>query len=571
MRTSQMRHPEAEQLLRYADGESPARSAGQIRSHLEACWECRAELEDLQSAIGECVHYRRNTLQRHLPAPPAPWADIYDQFAKIDAAFERDSFRERVMWVLRTPFRSTKKWAPVAVALIAACTLFYWFRQTPSVQAAELLRRAIAAADSRPQRPRPIQIRTKTRRLTRITGAERKVTLNAADTDTVSSLQALFQAAHYDWKDPLSAKSYQEWRDRLKDKRDEVVEEQDAYSIRTNTGSGELMEATLKIRRRDLLPVAGRLEFRDQEWVEITEIAEEATQAPDPIASAGRNRADHQSNALPRILPNGRPPSSISTSATIGDELHVLATLREMNADLGDPIEVSQVSGDILVTGVGVPTQRQQEIKTALSSHKHVVIRFFEPTQETVQPEREASADTTTAANVQQLQTRIARQIGGRVYFTQLAAQVLDLSEPMMARAYALRRLAERIPIEVEPELSTEERGIVRRLQRDHTEALGRQIAEIDRILKPVLASVGGASETGQPGVTSSGAWQSATEELFQTARRVDRLLAVMFGAAVGESSGEQIPSQLLSSLVQLRGKLEVYDRLSTQALERRE
>jgi hypothetical protein len=43
-----------------------------------------------------------------------------------------------------------------------------------------------------------------------------------------------------------------------------------------------------------------------------------------------------------------------------------------------------------------------------------------------------------------------------------------------------------------------------------------------------------------------------------------------MFGAATGESSGEQLPSQLLSSLAQLRSGLEAYDRLSTQALERR-
>ena len=42
-----------------------------------------------------------------------------------------------------------------------------------------------------------------------------------------------------------------------------------------------------------------------------------------------------------------------------------------------------------------------------------------------------------------QLQSRVAEQIGGRVYFAQLAAQVLDLSEPMMSRAYALKRLAE--------------------------------------------------------------------------------------------------------------------------------
>ena len=100
-----------------------------------------------------------------------------------------------------------QRWAPVAVALLLICVLFYRFRQTPSVQAAELLRKAIAAADSRPEKPRRIQIRTKDRRFVRIAGAARN--------DAAGAIEPLFIAAQYDWKDPLSAKSYQAWRDRL--------------------------------------------------------------------------------------------------------------------------------------------------------------------------------------------------------------------------------------------------------------------------------------------------------------------------------------------------------------------
>ena len=58
-------------------------------------------------------------------------------------------------------------------------------------------------------------------------------------------------------------------------------------------------------------------------------------------------------------------------------------------------------------------------------------------------------------------------------------------------------------------------------------------------------------------------AWQPATEELFQSARRVEKLLAVMFGAAAGDSAEDQLPAQLLSSLAQLRAKVEGYDRIS--------
>src|SRR5882672_10415713 len=99
MRMPQTSHPEEEQLLRYADGESPARAASRIRSHLEACWDCRAAIEEQQNTIGECVRYRKNVLQRHLPPPPAPWTDIYRGFAEVDAALEQAGLWERALRV----------------------------------------------------------------------------------------------------------------------------------------------------------------------------------------------------------------------------------------------------------------------------------------------------------------------------------------------------------------------------------------------------------------------------------------------------------------------------------------
>ena len=523
-------HLEDEQLLRYADGEAPARDAAAIRSHLEACWQCREQLEQLQNTVGECVRYRKNILQRHLPPPPAPWTDIYRGFGEIDAALAQASFRERVARVLRAPAYSSRRWAAVAVTLLAICVLYYRFRQTPTVQAAELLRKAVAAADAHPGKPRRIQIRAKDRILT---------------PDALSSLQTLFRQAHYDWDDPLSAKSYQAWREGLADKREEVTEEREAYRIRTETGSGELMSATLKIRTQDLLPVEERFEFRNREWVEITELAGEV-EPPVLIAKGDGNAPEHHT----------KTPAS-PTSATVGDELHVLASLHRVGADLGDPIEVSRAGGDVLVAGIGIAPQRQQEIHDALGAQKHVVVRFSDPVPARLEAPREASTESAPAADIQQVQAQMAEQIGGRVYFSQLAAQILDMSEPMMARAYALRRLAERIPVEAESELSVQDRQLLRSLQQEHTGALRRQTAEIDRLLRPALESVRGAGRASVDSIASCSA-----EELFQSARRVEKLLAVMFGAAPPEFPGEQVPSQLLSSLAQLRARVDAYDRL---------
>jgi hypothetical protein len=556
-----MSHPGEEQLLLYADGESPARDAAKIRLHLEACWECRGAMEELQETVGQCVRYRKNVLQACLPPPPAPWGDIRVRFDRIDAAFDRASFWVRAARALRSP-GNARRWASVAVACLVFCVLFYRFRQTPSVEASELLRKAIAAAEAHPEKPRRIQIRTKDMRVTRLAGMRPRVASDDVTTDT-RQLQALFRSADYDWDDPLSARAYQSWRDRLADKRDEVARETDSYRIRT-MGSGELAAATLKIRMQDFRPVEERFEFRNREWVEITELDEET--ATESIAAAGE-RTD---GAKPRrVFPLNaeRLPGTPSHAATIGDELRVLAALNQVGADLGDPIEVSRAKGDILVSGVGIAPQRQEEIQGALRSQKHVVVRFSESAPVSVPQEREAPMDSTASTDVRsQLQGQMAEQMGGRVYFVQLGAQVLDLSESMMSRAYALRRLAEQIPIGIEPELSPQDWQILKSLRREHSEALRRQAAEIDRLLRPALASV---SRPRSAGVASPEAWQPATEELFQSARRVDKLLAAVFGASAGEPSSGQLPSQLQAGLAELNARLDAYSLLSQQSVER--
>jgi hypothetical protein len=58
-------------------------------------------------------------------------------------------------------------------------------------------------------------------------------------------------------------------------------------------------------------------------------------------------------------------------------------------------------------------------------------------------------------------------------------------------------------------------------------------------------------------------ALQPATEDLFQSARRVEKLLAVVFGAApADDSANTQLPAQLLSAITDLRAKVEAYDHL---------
>ena len=77
-------HPEQTTLLRFFDGELPVRESRRMERHLEACWECRAELEKLKQTVADCIYYRDEVLAQAMPEPPQAWGDIYAGFARID-------------------------------------------------------------------------------------------------------------------------------------------------------------------------------------------------------------------------------------------------------------------------------------------------------------------------------------------------------------------------------------------------------------------------------------------------------------------------------------------------------
>src|ERR1039457_3790716 len=156
MKQPEMRHPENEQILRYVDGELPARAVRKIRTDLSAYWERRAQLQEIEETINNCLAYRKNILKNHLPTPPAPWVDIYQGFAEMDASPEPDFFHgpepavsTRTRWLAWLTM-GARRWALAAAVLLLVCAaILYRIRLTPSIQAAELLQRAVAAADAR--------------------------------------------------------------------------------------------------------------------------------------------------------------------------------------------------------------------------------------------------------------------------------------------------------------------------------------------------------------------------------------------------------------------------------------
>ena len=95
-----LHHPENELLLRLLDGELSRRQARQVRRHVEACWQCRTELDELQKLVAECVRHR--TRVADALAPPQAWPDLTREFNRVDEAGARASLlgRSAVRWIL---------------------------------------------------------------------------------------------------------------------------------------------------------------------------------------------------------------------------------------------------------------------------------------------------------------------------------------------------------------------------------------------------------------------------------------------------------------------------------------
>lgn len=550
-------HPDPDSLLLFLDGELEPKRAGQIQAHLAACWQCRTELEELQKTISESVRYRQTVFQSCFPSPPAPWCDIRSRMTDVDATLGSSSFLRGTLKGTGTVVRNPRWWAPALAAGLALTVIVMQFRNTPAVSAAELLRKATIAADSQPKKPRKIQFVSANRRLTRVTGASvaSKITLSKEDTENLAVIQAMFTAARYDWADPLSAHSYSSWRDGLAAKNDQVETKDDCYVLRTSTTDGEIVEASLKLRTSDLRPVEGTLEFRSHELLEMRDVSEEPV-----FTSESRSTGDGDTRAMTPASPNRVQTSSVvappaTESSSISHELNVYATLRRLNADLGEPIEVLRRDDRVLVTGVGVAPERQSQLRAELASQQGVVVEFTDPTSVSAPTGSERVTSSRNAPSPSMVQ--IEKYFGSRVAFDQFADQTFELSDAMMARIHALRRLAERFPVEIDSKLTADDRRLLVSMRLEHFGALSSKTEGLQQRMGPVLSALG-ASPADQPRLQSLATWQAATEEIFRDARQVEIQLGVLLGGASGETS----PSRVLSSLSSLRSKIKSYESL---------
>ena len=515
-------HPGEERLMRLADGELTPRQSAVVRDHLEACWQCRAEMEAIQGAVADCVHYRKSVLHAHLPPAPARWRDLSAGFAAVDREIAAESSWWRHLWQAVSPPRF---WVPaVAAGLVVTLVLVPWLRVTPTVQAAELLRQAVLAAQSRPPVTaggRKLQVRTKSQKLTYATASSPA----AAD---LRPVKALFESAQYDWNDALSAKAYLEWHDRLASKTDEVTPDGGGfYQIKTRASDGALSEATLRLRQDDLQPVQGLFKFRGDEWVELTEVPAE----PDVLVAAARVNNPVNTPIDPSAAP---VRTDLVSPASVTGELRVLEALHRVGADLGDPIEVTRVGPQVEVKGFGIEGRRREQIERALQGLSAVNLWFVDEAAPAGFATEASPGSTAVKSAASPLHDYLEQYLGGRMAIEQFANDVFDRYELVMARAHAIQRLCARFP---DPSsLHAADLSVYRAIQRNHA----RSLIQLERDLAGILRTVA------PPSVSPlSVVGPSTGQSLLQSARRLERSVSMLLGAAPFSGDPSTLPARI--------------------------
>jgi hypothetical protein len=76
-------HLSDRQILLEFEGELPGHTAEEVRTHLEACWKCRARRQELQSAITDFIGIHQRDLDAKLPPAAGPRALLKARLGQV--------------------------------------------------------------------------------------------------------------------------------------------------------------------------------------------------------------------------------------------------------------------------------------------------------------------------------------------------------------------------------------------------------------------------------------------------------------------------------------------------------
>ena len=209
-------------------------------------------------------------------------------------------------------------------------------------------------------------------------------------------------------------------------------------------------------------------------------------------------------------------------------EVQVVAVLHKLGADLGEPIEWTRdAQGRVIVTGTALAGGRRNEIQTALNGIAGVQVKF----EDGRATKGAARATSVVEGGRLPWQSELEQALGSKAAVESFGNSVLDLSDAVVARAHALKKLDERFAA---AQLEPSERAQIDAIADRHRVEMSKASADLKKRMSPILAKLGSGIHT------SNTKWP-----LLTAAQQTDQWLNVIFAGAATDRTLEQAASEL--------------------------
>jgi hypothetical protein len=561
------RHPAETVLFLYLEGELPDRKSRKVRAHLQTCWDCRVQVDDMVQGIGRAVRLRNELAE----ALPGRWeTGIFDR-----QVAELLRHRERVPW-WRNLLRLGRLPVHVAAAAVVILCVLFWLRlgSPARVSAHELCKQA-DAAEHRLLSPLVNPVIHQKIRISRRMGRNEQTSTIETWTDVRLSRRER-RGGNGLWGEltgilgtkraksrPLSASSYREWTNSLP-VRKQTVETRElsdgsrAWVIRTITEPAAVRpyvdEAELVLRQSDLHPVQENLKViadNGDRHYELTELAFDVVPASsvgpdifhDTITSRPRKpelpiRTFQTLTPVPSLNP--APPRALTAELTV----EALYVLHQMRACAGEPFEVIQAGGDVAVRGLVESSARKEELTAALRNLPELRLEIL-TIDEAVRRAAVPQAFEAAVIEAHRGEDYLSRLVDKRLTPAQLTAianLAVSQSNAWLMDAWELRRLSETFPEAEVQKLGPATLSLLEKIIRDHTESIGRHAFEFRLAAHPIMA--GPLQDV--PAWTPA-SWPSAAGSIFDAAVRSHQTAQVLF---TGEGILNEPPEATFEHLI---------------------
>lgn len=308
----------------------------QVHQHLERCPSCAERRREMQFA------HR-----------------IFERLSEI--GLEGISSTNTLVSFANKKTAYTFPWRPVAAILLACnCILFFLLypKFVPEANASELL---LAAVHNEVIFPSPPAFRVQVNGITCFSGRDAEQLVSLAQ--TTDCRRALKRMSNSEWAhgNPLSAKKFQVWHEKVHIKNDSVITGDNSREIQTTTDDGPVHRASLKLLNPDYRPIELSLQFNDEEELTISADwnAVPYTRAPD-IATSQSEPALKQVDDPQDLL-----------------EVRAWKVLHDLGADNGWESLITREKSGVIVKAILADSSREQEFRHAFQMYPDIKLDIY--------------------------------------------------------------------------------------------------------------------------------------------------------------------------------------------------